>query len=215
MKYTYTLLTWLFLACVPFILFSQEGNFEPKSFTIQPAQGEVKIDGTLDEATWLAVPKLSGFFMQQPTDGVKASEVTEVQIAFSKTKIFVAAKIYDDNNYVINSLKRDQFGEDDSFGVVFDPMNQKSNGFAFGVNPRGAQSEALMSPNNGDDSWDNRWESATTTFEDHWIVEMSIPFKTLRFKASNDVWGINFFRLEPGSNEAFVWSPIPRQFDYN
>ena len=213
MKRPFFHLTSLLLLLFTCSLTAQDSHFNARSFNVKSIQDPISIDAILDEETWRSSEVLSNFYMQQPTDGEPAPMKTEVQVAFSETHLFIAAKIYDDPNYVVNSLKRDQFGNDDSFGVIIDPTNQKSYGFGFGVNPFGAQTEALISPNNVDETWDNKWESSTKTHEDHWIVEMAIPFKTLRFKSSNNTWGINFFRLEPGSNEGYVWSPIPRQFD--
>jgi hypothetical protein len=50
-------------------------------------------------------------------------------------------------------------------------------------------------------------------YSDHYIVEIAIPLKTLRFKKGISQWGINFIRDDPGENTTDVWSPIPRQFD--
>ena len=85
--------------------------------------------------------------------------------------------------------------------------------YSFSVNALGAQTETLISPDGIDESWDNKWLVAVQSEIDRWTVEMAIPFKTLRFKTDLSEWGINFVRVEPGSNETYVWSPVPRQFD--
>ena len=76
-----------------------------------------------------------------------------------------------------------------------------------------AVTEALITPGDGDPGWDNKWKVAVANYPDHWTVEMAIPFKTLRFKKDNKIWGINFLRVEPSRNEGHVWSPVPRQFE--
>ena len=87
----------------------------------------------------------------------------------------------------------------------------------FGVSPLGVQMEGLLSSSGNDSdidrNWDNKWFSATQVYEDHWTVEMAIPFKSLRFDASKIEWGINFIRNNPKDSEFHTWAPIPQQFD--
>jgi len=200
---------------LPFWLVSQEAqsvDFPPKTLNISSISETINIDGVLDESIWSALEKHGDFYQKSPLDGILAEKKTEIQITYDQSNIYVAATLYDDENYVINSLKRDQFGEEDNFAIMLDPQNQNANGYAFGVNARGAVTEALIDPNDADDGWDNKWNVAVKNYADRWTVEMAIPFKTLRFKKDNKVWGVNFYRSEPGANEEHVWSPVPRQF---
>ncbi len=192
---------------------NNEFNFPRKSMNIEKSNGEISIDGLLDEQVWSETKKYGDFYQQAPLDGIPAEKKTEVQVTYDDQNLYIAATLHDDKEYIINTLKRDNFGNADAFAVVIDPQNQKSNGFAFGVNALGAPTEALMAPDDVDAGWDNKWKVATKNYDDHWTVEMSIPFKTLRFKSGTKIWGINFFREETGSNENHVWSPVPRQFD--
>ena len=70
--------------------------------------------------------------------------------------------------------------------------------------------------NNGSGSflltWDNKWFSEAKIYEDYWVAEMAIPFKTLRFKENMDSWYINFYRIDSEYGERSTWSPIPRNF---
>ena len=80
----------------------------------------------------------------------------------------------------------------------------------------GVQREGLLSNGGGQGVttiWDNKWTSEVKQFEDKWIVEMAIPFKSLRFKSGVDTWRINFSRNDLKRNENSVWSPVPRNFN--
>ena len=73
----------------------------------------------------------------------------------------------------------------DGFAVFLDPFNDGNNGFSFAVNPLGAQREGLVQNGGGfgvTTNWDNRWFSKVTREDGRWLVEMAIPFKTLRYK---------------------------------
>lgn len=189
-----------------------EGVYElPIVFTDE----KIEIDGQLDESIWRTTQAARQFWVQQPIDGVPASKKTEVRMAYNDRFVYLSAICWDDEDYVIQTLKRDQFGGDDAFGVLLDPMMEQTNALAFGVNAMGAQAESFILPNGGsDDSWDNRWYVEVKRYEDRWTVEMAIPFKTLRYKDNVKNWWINFFRTDPGKNETYVWAPIPRQFTF-
>ena len=187
-------------------------SFLQKEYSISPLKTSITIDGVLEEAEWSTYEVADDFWQQGPEDGIKAAVATEVKVTYNDQGIFLAARLDDDNGQVINTLKRDNMAGSDAFFFVLDPVNKKTNGFAFGVNSAGAQAEILISPNDGDESWDNRWRSATKVYTDHWTVEMFVPFRTLRFDNNNTEWGMNFVRFETGLNESHVWSPVPRQF---
>jgi hypothetical protein len=93
-------------------------------------------------------------------------------------------------------------------------VGKKANGFGFGVNANNAQTEVLLSVNDPDISWDNRWYSAVGRDDEKWVVEMKIPLKSIRFSSDNTIWKVNFGRRDPGNNETSVWAPVPRQFDF-
>ena len=190
------------------------------SLNILPTMESIKIDGALEEAVWSNEITATNFWKQAPVDGVRAEKKTTVRMTYDDKFVYLAATCWDDPNYVIQTLKRDNFGESDAFAVVIDPVNEQTNAYAFAVNAKGAQSELLISPsgsgfsgNSLDESWDNKWAVAVQNEADKWTVEMAIPFKTLRFKTDLTQWGINFIRLDPGINETHVWSPVPRQFN--
>ncbi len=196
--------------------FGQETGafYDQKELTISKAQDEIKIDGDLSESIWSRLEKHTDFVMQSPIDGEAAHAKTEVMIFHNDNGIYVGAIIYDDDQYIIQTLKRDNYSGSDAFAVLIDAVGERANGYGFGVNALGAPTEVLISPNDVDDSWDNKWFVQTKNMADRWTVEMMIPFKTLRFKEGATEWGINFSRQEPGKNETYVWSPVPRQFDF-
>lgn len=187
------------------------------SLSILPATDKITIDGNLTEATWASASAATDFWLKYPIDNKKASKQTLVKMAYDETFVYLSAVCYDTSYYIIQSLKRDQqnFWANDAFGVFIDPVNQKSTGFVFVVSAFNVQSEGLSSASGRDGpnfSWDNKWFSATKRYDDRWIVEMAIPFKTLRFNPDNTVWGINFLRAYPKKNEVHSWTKMPINF---
>src|SRR5262249_13636738 len=64
------------------------------------------------------------------------------------------------------------------------------------INPSGARSDGQISNNAQDLSrdWDGIWNAATARTADGWTAEIEIPFKTLRFRPDQTVWGFNVER---------------------
>jgi Domain of unknown function (DUF5916)/Carbohydrate family 9 binding domain-like len=191
---------------------------EEYQLKITKTTSAIKIDGDLSEEIWKTADAAQNFWQKYPNDLIHARRQTLVRAAYDEKYLYFAAICTDTSNYVIQTLKRDtRYWDSDGFAVVLDPVNTRSNGFLFGVSPYNVQSEDLISGNifsieEINFSWDNKWLSATKRFDDHWVVEMAIPFKTLRFEANQTKWGINFVRNDAKNNAYNVWTHVPVQF---
>ena len=60
--------------------------------------------------------------------------------------------------------------------------------------------------------WENKWFGEVTQNEDYWIVEMAIPFKSIRYKEGTTEWYINSYRIDSNTGERSIWNPVPRNF---
>lgn len=186
---------------------------------IRNANGKITVDGVMDEPDWALSDIADNFYQNFPADTSFAETKTEVRIIFDETNIYIAAICHDklQGDYVVQSLKRDfSYPISDAFAVFIDPFNDKQNGFSFAVNPLGVQREGLIQDGGGfgvTTSWDNKWFSAVTREKEKWIVEMAIPFKTIRYSDEQSVWGINFGRNDLKRNESSTWCPVPRIFN--
>ncbi len=86
--------------------------------------------------------------------------------------------------YMVESLRRDfSFTKNDNFIFFLDTYGDETNGFTFGTNAAGAQWDGTMYEGGKVDlSWDNIWYSKVKEYPDKYIMEIAIPFKTLRYK---------------------------------
>ncbi len=210
------LIVFLFISSNPTFGQGSSDNSQNYELTITKITETITIDGKLEESIWTTADVASQFWIQSPIDGERAKKNTEVRMAYDDRFVYLSAVCWDNDDYIIQTLKRDQFDGNDAFGVLLDPMMEQTNALAFAVNAMGAQVESIILPNGeSDDSWDNRWFVDVQRYSDKWTVEMAIPFKTLRYREDLKNWSINFYRTDPGSNETHVWAPIPRQFNFN
>ncbi len=190
-----------------------------KALTINKTNEPIVIDGELNETIWKTCEPAKDFWQNFPYDTCLSQTKTTAYVTYNDQSIFVAAICYDSlpGNYVVQSLKRDfSYPASDCFVVTIDPFLDKQNGFSFGVNPYGAQREGLVAGGGGQGvttNWDNKWFSSVKRKQNYWVVEMEIPFKTLRYKNDIKSWGINFSRNDLKRNENSSWCKVPRQFN--
>lgn len=183
------------------------------------AADEIRLDGDLSESAWQQAEVATDFVQQFPYDTAAAVSHTDVRVTYNDQFLYIAAVCWDDKagDYIVQSLKRDfSYPVTDAFAVYIDPYNDKTNGFNFTVSPLGVQREGLLE-NGGafgvTTNWDNKWYSEVRQYDDRWVVEIAIPFKTLRFNDGIDHWRINFSRNNLKCNENSCWYPVPRAFN--
>jgi hypothetical protein len=215
----YTLLTLIFSLTIGQLLAQEKNNFEQYQpiLHIKKAVGKIVLDGKLDDATWQTAEQSAPFLQSIPYDTSLAFAKTEVKLAFDDVNIYVGSKCFQKKGtYIVQSLKRDfPAGSTDLFGFIIDPFSDRRNGFMFTVSALGVQREGLIA--NGNEfstDWDNRWFSTVENYPDYYIVEMAIPFKSLRYKTVDGVneWLINFLRFDQSQKQAerSNWSFLPR-----
>jgi hypothetical protein len=184
--------------------------------SIKQSSSPIIIDGVMDEGGWFDANIASDFFMTLPMDTSMAKVKTEVRMTYDEKNLYLIATCYHllPGRYFVESLRRDfTFGKNDNFLLFMDTFDDQTNGFSFGANAAGAQWDGLMYEGGKVDlSWDNKWTSAVKSYDDKWVFEAAIPFKTIRYKKGITKWGINFSRLDLKTTEKSSWAPVPRQF---
>ncbi len=187
---------------------------------IRKAASEMKTDGVLDEAAWRHAPVAVDFLKQFPVDSGLADTRTEVRMTFDENNLYVGMTCWQAReDYTVQSLKRDfPNGVSDAVNILIDPTKDGLNGFLFSVSPLNVQREAWI--DNGvtlSFEWDNRWISAVQNYDDRWVAEIAIPFKTLRYTVTtgDNSWHINFVRTRLKDWEVSTWHPVPRQYAAN
>ena len=179
------------------------------------------IDGRLDDPVWQIAPGVSAFYQREPLEGEAATETTTVYILYDQTYLYIGATLLDSQPVDIRAsdLRRDStLDSDDSFTVALDSYHDHRNAFVFRINPLGTRYDALIRDEDDkfDSAWDEQWTAAATLTEDGWRVEMSIPFKILRFSgAEAQTWGVNFERVIKRKNESVYWSGWDRDFGFH
>lgn len=220
MRLFYTLSLFIGVFFVPAFPQNQTGaNFQDEyQLRARRLAEKVTLDGKLEEAVWTSAELATDFWEKWPQDQNKAKPQTEVRVAYDDKFLYFGITCYEESEkHIIQTLKRDtRYWESDGIAIVLDPVNQRSNGFFFGLSPYNVQAEDLLTPGAFGEmtfSWDNRWFSATKLYKDRWTAEIAIPFKTLRYEAGKKTWGLNFIRSHQKTGFYHTWTHVPVQFN--
>ena len=194
---------------------AQKKNANVKYY-IHKATDVIKLDGLMNEQSWLKAQAVDKFPMVLPMDTSVSKVPTEVRMTYDENNLYIiaiCAKVGDGVD-MIESLKRDwNFGKNDNFILFLDTYGDLTNGFAFGASAVGAQWDGTMFDGGSVDlNWDNKWTSAIYNDSSKYVWEAAIPFKSIRYKSGVQEWGVNFSRNDLKTTEKSSWAPVPRQF---
>lgn len=174
----------------------------------------ITLDGNLDEPVWRTAEKASDFWQFFPTDSVNAKYQTEVRILYNETTLYVSFRAESSgSDYVVSSLRRDFGGTtNDNVSLLFDTFNDGTNAFFFGVTPYGVRREGQVSEGGGsfNNTWDIKWQAESTMYEDHYNVEIAIPFTSLKFLEGGTRWRFRAYRWNLQTNEQSTWVRVPQ-----
>ena len=175
------------------------------------------IDGRLDEAAWEQADVITDFHQIRPGDGTEPSEPTEVYLLYTDDALYIGARMYDSEpeRIAAPTVKHGEgLGGNDRLVVILDPFNTGRSGYRFETNLNGVRHEALYdSVSSFESEWTVIWDTAAATFENGWIAELEIPFKTLPFDPAIETWGFNFGRGIRRRGEEMAW--VSRNRSYN
>jgi hypothetical protein len=198
------------------------GTGGPK-VTIPRIEASIVVDGVLDEAPWQQAARLGGFSQYQPADGRPAEEETEVLVWYSPEAIHFGIIAHDKSPSTIRatSADRDNLDREDNVTIYLDTFSDRRRAFFFAVNPLGAQQDGVQNEgqfNPGstfggtlDKNPDYRYDSKGRLTPDGYVVEVRIPFKSLRYPGNGpQTWGLNVKRKVQRTGYEDTWTDARR-----
>jgi hypothetical protein len=176
----------------------------------------LELDGQLDESVYSDYAPFGDFVQVVPIAGDPSSERTDVWVMFDDENIYLTCRCWDEappEEWVINEYRRDTPGlrNNEHFGVMFDTFYDRRNGMMFYANALGARADyAVIDEGSVNTDWNPVWDVKGGQFDGGWVVEMAIPFKSLRYISGPDqMWGIQFRRSIRHKNEWTYLNPVP------
>jgi hypothetical protein len=186
----------------------------------QPLRERIVVDGRLNESIYSQFQPVSDFVQAEPHYGGSATEQTELWVFFDDRAVYIGIRCFDSDPQQWSSLdmRRDTPGssQGETVTVALDTFNDRRNGYSFGANPNGGISDAaITNERDFNRDWNTVWETRTGRFDGGWTVEMSIPFKSLRYAPGEQIWGINVRRVVRWKNEVSYLNPVPQSGQFS
>ena len=161
----------------------------------------IRVDARLDEVVWRSAEPFEIPFETYPGNNTAARVRTECRVASDATTIYLGCHALDANPAAIRAVRadRDDVLEHDRIGITIDPFNDRRRAWQFAITPLGVQYDAVYDAQSedADAAWNAIWTSAGRIVSDGYVVEASIPFKSLRFPAGARDWGFLAWRMRP------------------
>ncbi|MCP4547931.1 MAG: carbohydrate binding family 9 domain-containing protein [bacterium] len=196
---------------------SANGKLTPKPSLAahRITNGEIKIDGKLDEADWLNASAATGFTQFSPERLGEASEETVVKVIYDDDAIYFAVACCRFNDSPVTSClsRRDQIFSSDRIRIYIDPYHDLTTGYHFRINPHGVKQDFYNYDDlYHDSSWNAVWEADTFIDDEGWYAEIRIPFSSIRYRAADSMtWGFNVFQYIHSKAERSAWSNWDRE----
>ncbi|HEX7091853.1 MAG TPA: DUF5916 domain-containing protein [Longimicrobiales bacterium] len=200
-----------------------EGRGRPDVTVPRVEPAAVVVDGRLDEPAWAQAVRLTGFWQLEPVDGRPAAERTEVLVWYSPDAIHFGILAYDRDPRSIRATNadRDAIDGEDHVVIYLDTFNDRRRAYVFAVNPLGVQQDGVrtegaasagrMFGGETDLSPDFLFESSGRVTSEGYVVEVRIPFKSLRFSgAEEQTWGLNIERNVQRTGYRDTWTDVRR-----
>lgn len=167
------------------------------------------LDGNLDDDAWAFAAVVTDLHQVNPEEFAPPSEKSQILVVYTKDALYVAARFFDSEPDKVSAQLLRQgdwsWGED-SFSVMIDPLNNGRSGYVFDLTANGVRNQALYESVTMENwAWRGIWHGESKLDDKGWVAEMEIPFKTLSFDPSNDVWGLNFARYIGRKTEHIGW----------
>jgi Domain of unknown function (DUF5916) len=186
-----------------FPLSAAQARVNNKQYRVPKVDTPVKTDGVLDEEVWKKALVLQLNYEVQPGENIKPPVRTDVLIAYSTTRLYIAFRAFDPDPSQIRARLSDRDNSDnqDWVAVILDTFNDKRRSFDLLCTPLGIQSDFIEVSGGNGGSWDAIWDSGGKINNKGYFVEMSVPFSSLRFQRvdGDQVWSFDAVRSYPRS----------------
>lgn len=184
-----------------------QGLGTDKILYLRKTNEKIQLDGKIDPI-WDIADSSSDFFQFEPFYNVQPSVKTTVKLISDDQNLYSLFICYEDNpqNIQANRGMHDGF-TGDIVSIMLDTYGDKHSAYKFAVNASGVMSDSrlLDDGRNRDYTWDGIWYAASEIYDWGFVVEIKIPYRSLKFKKDLSQWGIDFDRWRSINREDIYW----------
>ena len=208
-----------FILCLIISLWSIVAQDRPEVVATR-TELTIKVDGLLDEPVWATIKPITEFVQRLPLDGGEPTEKSEMRILYDNNNLYFGFTFFDSDPEKVRATILNRGGwihRDDKLEIALDTYHDRRNAYLFEMNPLGTQDDALITDENrpGLDewAWDGVYISEGKVTDFGWVLEVAIPWTTLRFPNKGELtMGLAIKRYINRKNESVIWPHIGLEY---
>lgn len=195
----------LFLLLIYHNLYSENKNAD-KILRLYKTDTKINVDGVID-SLWNYADSTEDFFQLEPFYDQPTSVKTTAKVLTTEDALYCLMICYDDKkNIQANAGMHDGY-TGDIVSIMLDTFGDKQTAYKFAVNASGVMSDSRMldDARNRDYSWDGIWDAAAQIYDWGFVVEIRIPYKSIKYDKNLSEWGLDFDRWRSVNKEDIYW----------
>ncbi len=192
------------IGCVCLLPLAAEG--QEKHMVLRATDAPIVLDGIIDTA-WADADSSNGFFQLEPYYDKPPTRATVAKIISTSDALYCLMVCYDARERIQNVTGLLDQGSGDIVSIMLDTFDDRQTAYKFAVTAGGVRQDArlLDDARNRDYGWDGVWFADSKVYDWGFVVEMKIPYKSIRFNPELREWGLDFDRWIPESKEDLYW----------
>ena len=185
---------------------AQSSENREKILYLKQTTSTIEIDGVIDQS-WNEADSITDFFQLQPFYKEPPSVKTVVKVLTTEDALYCLFICYQkkENLQASSGLLDDFTG--DGVSIMLDTFNDKQTAYKFAVSASGVRMDSRMldDARNKDYNWDGIWFADSKIYKWGYIVEIKIPYKSIKYNKDLNEWGLDFDRWMPVNGEDLYW----------
>jgi hypothetical protein len=188
------------------LIFSSENQNQEKSLRLIKIDKEIEIDGIVDNV-WSTADSIVSFFQLEPYFNKPTSVKTVAKVLTTEEALYCLMICYDDKQFIQANTGMQDAYTGDIVSIMLDTFGDKQSAYKFAMNASGVKSDSRMldDARNRDYSWDGIWDGESRIYDWGFIVEIKIPYKSIKYDKNLTEWGLDFDRWRSYNKEDIYW----------
>jgi hypothetical protein len=200
----YLLITLLAISQIA--LFATGSKNSEKKLLLYKINQDIIVDGKIDPI-WNTADSTDSFFQLDPYYNQPPAVKTVAKVLTTEDAVYCLMICYDNKSYIqANAGMLDAY-TGDVVSIMLDTFDDKQTAYKFAVNASGVKADCrlLDDGRNRDYNWDGIWDGASKIYDWGFVVEMKIPYKSIKYDNNLTEWGLDFDRYRSYDKEDLYW----------
>jgi hypothetical protein len=182
------------------------GHTTEKILTLHKTPAPILLDGAID-AIWSTADSTDKFFQLQPYPNRPPTYRTVAKLLTTDENLYCLMVCYEAATDIQNHPGIHDQGGGDIVSLMLDTFGDKKSAYKFAVTAAGVRADCrlLDDARNRDYNWGSVWFAASQVYDWGFVVEMEIPYKSIRYDGTLTEWGLDFDRWIPAKTEDLYW----------